>query len=214
MTKRGEWLALGEASRLLGVDPDTLRRWADAGKIEVFVTPGGHRRFPRAAVEALIPSPPRPTRFRSLDAIGAPVDRIAADLRRRVRAEVGAAPWTHGLDEEDRQAFRERGRAASALLLRCLNATRRGERERLLFEVEDVGRMYGRDARERGLSLGEATQALLFFRAQFMAQIANVARRRNLPPAQSAQLFAEADRALDRMLLALIETHQTKRGRA
>ncbi len=208
MTRRDDWLTLGEASRLLGVDPDTLRRWADAGKIEVFVTPGGHRRFPRAAVEALIPSPPRPSRYRSLEALGAPPDRVAADLRRRVRAEVGDAAWAHALDDEDREAFRQRGRAASALLLRYLNATRKSERDRILFDVEDVGRLYGKDARERGLSLGEATAALLFFREQFMAQMANVARRRSLPPAQTAHLFAEADRALDRMLLALIETHQ------
>ncbi|OLC53033.1 MAG: hypothetical protein AUH85_15120 [Chloroflexi bacterium 13_1_40CM_4_68_4] len=208
MTKRQEWMTLGEASRVLGVDPDTLRRWADAGKIEVFVTPGGHRRFPRAAVDALVPSRPRASRYRSLDAIGAPPERIAADLRRRVRAEVGEAPWSRALGEGDREAFRERGRAASALLLRYLNATRKSERERLLFEVEDIGRHYGKDAREHGFSLSQATAALLFFRAQFMAQIANVARRRALAPSQSAQLFAEADRALDRMLLGLIETHQ------
>lgn len=212
MTKRADWLTLGEASRALGVDPDTLRRWADAGKIEVFVTPGGHRRFPRAAVEALVPAPPQPSRYRSLDALGAPADRIAAELRRRVRAELGGAEWTRGLDEAARAAYRERGRAASALLLRYLNATRRSERERLLSEIEDVGRAYGRDAREGGLSLGQAAEALLFFRTQFMAQMANVARRRALPSERSAQLFAEADRALDAMLLALIEAHQAKRS--
>ena len=37
-------LSLGPASRLLGVDPDTLRRWADEGRIEAFTTAGGHRR--------------------------------------------------------------------------------------------------------------------------------------------------------------------------
>ena len=41
-------LSLGPASRLLGVDPDTLRRWADEGRVEAFTTPGGHRRFERA----------------------------------------------------------------------------------------------------------------------------------------------------------------------
>ena len=30
-TSSPELLALGPASRLVGVDPDTLRRWADAG---------------------------------------------------------------------------------------------------------------------------------------------------------------------------------------
>lgn len=211
MTKREDWLTLGEASRVLGVDPDTLRRWADAGKIDVFVTPGGHRRFPRAAVAALVPAPPQPSRHRSLEALGAPTDRIAADLTRRVRAGLGGEAWTHGLDEAARAAYREQGRAASALLLRYLNATRRGERERLLSEVEDVGRAYGRAARERGLSLGQAAEALLFFRAQFMAQIASVARRRRFDAARATQLFADTDRGLDRMLLALIEAHQKTR---
>ena len=45
-----EWLALGPASRLLGVDPDTLRRWADDGRVEAYLTPGGHRPIGRAHV--------------------------------------------------------------------------------------------------------------------------------------------------------------------
>src|SRR5574340_671982 len=74
------WLTLGEASRILGVDPDTLRRWADTGKVEVFTTPGGHRRFPRAAIEHMLP---RPRARRSLlTALGEPPDRVAAELRR------------------------------------------------------------------------------------------------------------------------------------
>ena len=44
---RSPWLSLGPASRMLGVDPDTLRRWADEGRVEAYVTPGGHRRFDR-----------------------------------------------------------------------------------------------------------------------------------------------------------------------
>lgn len=81
------WLALGEASRLLGVDPDTLRRWADAGKVEVFTTPGGHRRFPRAAIEAMLP---RPRARRTLTGLGEPPDRVASELRRRVRSDLAA----------------------------------------------------------------------------------------------------------------------------
>src|SRR4051794_20639334 len=49
-----ELLALGPASRLVGVDPDTLRRWADDGRVEVSMTPGGHRRFHRRSLERLL----------------------------------------------------------------------------------------------------------------------------------------------------------------
>ena len=207
MKRRRDWLALGEASERLGVDPDTLRRWADAGKIEVFVTPGGHRRFPRDAVEALLPRPPATTR--SLEGVGA-VDRMAADLGRRVRAELGDRRWTRSLDAGDRESFRERGRLASTTLLRYLNATRRAERERLLYEIEDLGRAYGREAKVGGMSLARATEALLFVRGQFAAQLSAAMRRRGLPAARTLVLFEEADRAFDRMLVALIEAHQRR----
>jgi hypothetical protein len=41
-----------------------------------------------------------------------------------------------------------------------------------------------------------------------MAEIAHVARRRSLEAAQAALLFEEADRALDRIILAMIAGHQ------
>lgn len=214
---RGEWLSLGEAARRLGVDPDTLRRWADSGKVEVFHTPGGHRRFPRAAIEALIPSPPRAARQRSLHGMGAPIDRVAAELLRRVRTGIvaGGGAWAARLGESERAAFRERGRAASERLLQYLDTTRRAERDRLLAQTEEIGRGYGRDAAAAGLTLAEATAALLFFRTQFTAELASIARRRGLSAAQAALLFEEADRALDRILLALIGAHQdASAGRA
>lgn len=199
---------------MLGVDQDTLRRWADAGKVEVFVTPGGHRRFPRAAIEALIPAPPRPARYRSLRGMGAPVDRVELELRRRVRAGIDAdEAWVRRLGEADRAVFRERGHEAARLVLDYLDTPRRAEREKLLAQAEEIGRVYGREAQRHGLSLGEATEALLFFRAQFMAELASIARRRSLSAAQATLLFEEADRALDRILLALIGAHQETAAR-
>lgn len=34
---------MGQAARLLGVSADTLRRWADSGRLKTRRTPGGHR---------------------------------------------------------------------------------------------------------------------------------------------------------------------------
>ncbi|MFI5035604.1 MAG: molybdopterin-binding protein [Acidimicrobiales bacterium] len=36
---------IGQAAELLGVSPDTVRRWADAGRIKSTVGPGGRRMF-------------------------------------------------------------------------------------------------------------------------------------------------------------------------
>lgn len=38
-------LRVKQAAALLGVDPDTLRRWADTGRINFIKTPTGERRF-------------------------------------------------------------------------------------------------------------------------------------------------------------------------
>ncbi|MFD8667394.1 MerR family DNA-binding transcriptional regulator, partial [Streptomyces microflavus] len=40
---------IGQAARLLGVSPDTARRWADAGRGGAPDPQGGPRRQPRAA---------------------------------------------------------------------------------------------------------------------------------------------------------------------
>ena len=210
-----DWITLGAASKMLGVDPDTLRRWADAGKIDVFTTPGGHRRFPRSAVEAMLPRPR--ARRALLTALGEPPDRIAAELRRRVRSDAAALSeqeWHARLDERSLQWFRERGRRMGDLLLGYLDTLRRGGREQFVAQAEALGKEYGIEAAKRGLSIGEATQAFLFFRARFMAEIATVARRRSLDATQTSSLFEEADRALDGVIVALVQGHRSAPSRS
>ena len=46
-------LRIGEAAAQLGVSPDTLRRWAEAGRVEVELTPGGQRTVSQADVTRL-----------------------------------------------------------------------------------------------------------------------------------------------------------------
>lgn len=43
-----------QVAALFGVHVSTIVRWADEGKIPVFKTPGGRRRYPRAEIDALL----------------------------------------------------------------------------------------------------------------------------------------------------------------
>ncbi len=51
---RSEFLSRYEVSKLLGVSPNTVTRWARQGKLACQVTLGGHHRFERTVVENLL----------------------------------------------------------------------------------------------------------------------------------------------------------------
>lgn len=50
-------LTPGEVAALFRVDPKTVTRWAQAGKLSSLRTLGGHRRFREAEVRALLERP-------------------------------------------------------------------------------------------------------------------------------------------------------------
>ena len=199
------WLGLGEASKLLGITPATLRRWADHGDVATFVTPGGHRRFPRSAIEGLMP---RSRPDRPLSGIKASASRVAHVYRRTKPSErtTGAVgPGT--LSDADRNEFKERGHRLLSLLLDHLEG---GDRERSharLSEAVAAATEYGRLAASAGISLPDTVEAFVRFRGAFTGELAAIARRRRLATSEATSLFVEADRAVDRLLVALMSGH-------
>jgi excisionase family DNA binding protein len=74
-------LTIREAADALGVSVETLRRWADAGRLRVARTPGGHRRFPVPEVQRLLAEPSgRTSRSYKLDPPTRPLLRLAGLL--------------------------------------------------------------------------------------------------------------------------------------
>jgi excisionase family DNA binding protein len=134
-TKR--WLSVGEARKLLGVAPDTLRRWADSGHIRSFRTPGGHRRFAPEDVGALLTGQdPAP-------ADGEVTRQALQRVRRRLRHTPEPQTWYQGLNEAARNRLRLMGRRLlEATLDYC---TRRDRRPHLLKEMLLLGEAYGQE---------------------------------------------------------------------
>lgn len=54
MSELPDILTPGDIAKLFRVDPKTVTRWAKDGKLSSFRTVGGHRRFRKAEVEALL----------------------------------------------------------------------------------------------------------------------------------------------------------------
>lgn len=218
------WLSLGPASQLLGVDPGTLRRWADDGRIEAYTTPGGHRRFDRRALERLASerqpgSGRRSTRppTRPLASLGATPERLQRVYRRSYTvAATGGAGWAGAAagatvaDDEERAAYRQDGRALVAALVAFLDADIFDAAERAATEadatalVDDLARRLAAS----DTSLTEAVARFVAARRPFLAEIAGLGRRRTLDPARLSGLYEDASALLDRLLLRLIATHQ------
>ncbi len=204
------WLALGAASRLVGVAPDTLRRWSDTGRVESFVTPGGHRRFLRSALEAMM-NAPRRHRY-GVDRLTGSACTISGEVHRRMARSGGAPPWQARLTADQRADFRRWGQRTFNLVLEYVAAGKRAERTLLLGEAEKMGALYGAEASRAGLSLAEAVEAFLFYRSPVLEAIAAHLRRRAAELADLTTAYREATAAIDGVLTALVASYREGAG--
>ena len=204
---RHEWMSIHEASALIGVSSATLRRWSDAGDIKAFTTPGGHRRFSRAAVIGLLPADRRGRP--NLERLGETPERMARVYRRDLLGAAQWAPWIGQLGEEDRAPLREYGGRIATTLLGFFDAPSAGEREAFIASAEAATVECGRIAGRCGLAMHETVEAFLHFRMPFVHELAGVARRRGLDTPATAELLETATEAFDRLLIAAMRGHET-----
>src|SRR5688572_17880561 len=81
------WVTLRRACEILGVDESTLRRWADAGRLSVYRTPGGHRRFSLLNLQEMVSGD---NRARSADEVERlTVAKVRRQLHRARQQETG-----------------------------------------------------------------------------------------------------------------------------
>lgn len=209
-----DWISLSEAGRVLGVSPATVRRWGDAGRLKVFTTPGGHRRFSRAALERLLPSerPARP----SLGGAGLTSAKLSRSYRRTSRTAETELPWILTLTHDQRQMFRAHGQILAARLLLYLDTVESDRATELLREAASSGAEYGRKAASAGLSLSQSVEGFLRFRAPFHQELAATARQRGFDVTEATELLGTAERAMDQLLVATMTGHSlemVRRGR-
>ncbi len=211
MTRTGDrhsatqaWLPLGAASRFLGVDGDTLRRWADAGRVEAFTTPGGHRRFSLRSLERLIATR-RPGARPTLARLGATPERFAAAYRRSYGARSAAIDVAVRLP--DRELFRVDGRRLVEALVRHLDAAEAAERQAAEEEALGIARAFARRLASEGIGLPGAIEHFVAAREAFLGELATAARRRPFDPGALGALYEDASGFLDRLLVAFVAAH-------
>ena len=204
----GDWLSLGPASRLIGVNADSLRRWADEGRVEVFTTPGGHRRFARRSLDRLVASGHSDRRL-PLARLGATPARVSAAYRRSyVRRAGEAGSPTDAVAGPDREAFRRDGRRLVGVLLAYLDGVDSADRARAEAEATEIVAAHAGHLAATGITIDESLGLFVAARRPFLAEIGAVARRRRLEPEQLTTLYDDASGLLDRLLLRFVAAHR------
>jgi urease accessory protein UreF len=116
-------------------------------------------------------------------------------------------PWLAALSSAERAEFRERGRGLLDTLLEHLNEENTSPSVDRLAEAATSAAEYGRRAAALGASLSQTVEAFVRFRAAFIGELAAVARRRRLDTREATALLVEAESAVDRLLIALMNGH-------
>ncbi len=203
------WITLGQACKLLGVNESTLRRWADAGHVRSFRTPGGHRRFSEDDLRGLVAGQVASSRepYTSL------AQMALARIRRRLqRGRSHNSSWYSGLQEDERTHLRPLGRRLVSLVSEYL--TKGARRTRLAEEAREIGHEYGRQLASGGLHLRDALEAFIFFRKGLDDTAIEVAQKSDLSAEESLEVWELLSNLADQVMFAMAESYEEASARA
>lgn len=200
-----EWLSLSQAAALLGVHPSTLRMWADRGDLPAQRTPGRHRRFRRADIEAWAAA-----RQEARLSTGQIIVQHALGHTRMQMAEgrLRHAEWYNRLDEVKKGEFRDAGRRLLNLLMQHLGDE--GSHDSRVAQGQAIGQDYERLGRAAGLSLTEKVNVFLYFRDFLYDSVMDVYQASGQRAAHEwAHMHRRIASFTNAVLLALIEAHES-----
>lgn len=197
-----EWLNLSETAEALGAHPSTVRQWADRGELPSQRTPGGHRRFRRADVQARAATIGRNRQAGAQLVIQTMIGRARLEL---TEGSLHEQEWYRRLDAPAKEALRGLGYRLLHQVQRALTLETSPAADPA--ETQAIGEDYARLGRENGLSLTETTAAYLFFREFLEETLLDIALTAGAQsPTDWGELHRRAMRLTDHVLLALIDS--------
>ncbi len=197
------WLTLGQACRLLNVDESTLRRWADAGQVRTFRTPGGHRRFAESDVSAIVDGRGKKQQLRDVN------DLTTRRIRRDVHSSQNA-DWYASVDDAQRERLRVLGRGLMTLVADYVAKRRR--KTSLLEEARATGAQYGAALAGAGMSLSQAMHAFTFFRRSLDQSAKQALAKQGAPSTESTDVCEQISVLADEVLLGIAGAYERALG--
>lgn len=203
----GGWLSIREACAFLGVDQSTLRRWTNDGRVPVFKTPGGHRRYAREDLRALVVGNPRKavrSRVSRQELTSRTLSAYQDDYLKTAREQ----KWFRAFGATSQEEHRRIGRRLVDLAIRYAATTgHQDDRAELLDEGRDIGSHYGVSSARAGMTTSETIEVFLYFRYPVVKALLEVIEKESLPARRASRLFIGIDDFIDEVLVAMIRAH-------
>lgn len=198
-TAATEWVSIGRACRMLGVNAATLRQWTSEGRVQSYRTPGGHRRFNLSELTSLSQRQETPPQELTESLIA----QLQSRYRGMTRSPQGQQGWWAELPAPMRERFQDLGEEVLARLGDTLSARTPRERQRAAAEGRQIGIRYATLAREAGVNTAQAVEAYLRFRRPLLDVLARALAAHPTVGEQLGRLMRDAERFMDEVLAGL-----------
>jgi len=196
-------VSISEASRILGVSEAALRQWTDEGKVNAFITPGGHRRYSRVELRKFMSSHHKVLGIKDLVA---GLEGTAHRHREIARMSLGHTTWYHQIGEESQSQLADLGRHLLKLIIRYVNEP--SKREDILEMIIGVGRDFGTVLAKLGLPLTDSVTAFIQHRSPVMDAATHLLNKREAVTGRVMRVIPLVNQAMDKALVALVAAHQ------
>ena len=195
-------VTISRAAAILGVSEVALRHWTDQGKIEAFITPGGHRRYSESDLK----------KFMSTRKTIDKKDLIARiEATGKLHSEIGRTSlanrnWYNRLRDDQKLRFAHLGREMLTVIINHLDE--RMAMEETLEGARSVGRSFGETLASLELPLLDSVETFVLHRDPIMTAISHLMGNCNSRGENIAEAIPSTARILDEALLSLVAAHQ------
>lgn len=197
-----DWIGLTEAADLLGVHPNTVRAWADQGRIPVHRTGGRHRRFRRDEIELWVES----QRENGTPEVSAMFQSALWNTRIHVsEGDLEREGWYQKIGTHGREKYRNSGRETLQSLRAYLSNGDADDHQ----EPCNIGRNYAFWAHRNGLSSRDATRAFVYFRGILIQSMLEVYQQAAIQEPQTWMgMFQKINQFTDQVIQALLDAFE------
>ena len=196
-------LTISQASRMLGVSEVTLRQWTDEGRIEAFVTPGGHRRYSETELRRFMGTK---NRIHGIKDLVARIELTPEHEHQIAKTHFAQADWYKKLGKKDRAHFGEMGRGIYEIVLTYISKPTK--RDDTVLNARQAGKEFGEYLVEMGLPLTDAMEAFMMHRSPLVTAATNLMKKRKALNERAAEAIPLVTQITDEVLLSLVSAYQ------